>query len=354
MEDYRSGEISFLDLARISGFKSHRKLANYFIENNIKTNRQLSRDSICHDFFEKIDSNDKAYILGFWAADGTMYLNKANNSISKRISISVSLGDIEILNKIKAIICPNNKIYSEKSKSNKEIDSGEMRSFSFISEKMFDDLVNLGFSLRKTYQNFGIPKMGHEFIPHFIRGYFDGDGSVGDYSGIRSNGRKYRNGRVCITSKTELILLNIKDFLNKNRIDCSVMFRSRKIEDRTSECYELIVSGFYNLDKFENLIYNNANLFLNRKFNIFKGMPKNIKKSLGIYNTHNGKYKVIFAHKSKDYYFGVFFNRAEAAELADMKLLEIKGFNCKINFEEKRLEYIEKIKKNQADSSVST
>ena len=45
------------------------------------------------------------------------------------------------------------------------------------SSKLCNDLVNLGFGYRKSYCDLHLPNIKKDLLIHFIRGYFDGDGS---------------------------------------------------------------------------------------------------------------------------------------------------------------------------------
>lgn len=55
------------------------------------------------------------------------------------------------------------------------------------------------------------PEISKELIPHFIRGYFDGDGSVGIYN--NSSIKKALTLRSSICCGTELFLKDLCDYL---------------------------------------------------------------------------------------------------------------------------------------------
>ncbi len=120
------------------------------------------------DYFKKIDSHNKAYILGFICADGCVYKREKHQGL---LSITVQNRDKLILEKIKTELESNNPISSTDNASTLVI----------VSQKIFDDLGNLGIHPRKTYQlnlNEVIANINPIFLNSFICGYFDGDGSI--------------------------------------------------------------------------------------------------------------------------------------------------------------------------------
>ena len=52
------------------------------------------------DFFENIDSEEKAYFLGFLMADGNVYVRKQSQPC---IRLEISVKDLEILERFKVI-----------------------------------------------------------------------------------------------------------------------------------------------------------------------------------------------------------------------------------------------------------
>jgi len=118
-------------------------------------------------FFKKW-SDDMAYVLGFFAADGYMTINKRGANFW-----SIQITDKELLFSIKEVLKSDHKIGvrsgrgKEKCKYRLQIGSLEM----------CNDLRKLGFSQLKT-KSMVIPSVPLRHLPHFVRGYFDGDGNV--------------------------------------------------------------------------------------------------------------------------------------------------------------------------------
>lgn len=116
-------------------------------------------------FFEK-ESPEMAYVLGFIAADGTVR-KKANE-----IKITVAKKDAELLEKFKKLIGGRDiKFYQT-------ADGYESATWVFTSKKIKDKLAEYNIVPNKTFSFVFPKKLKKEYWIDFIRGYFDGDGSI--------------------------------------------------------------------------------------------------------------------------------------------------------------------------------
>lgn len=111
-------------------------------------------------YFDNIDCQEKAYWLGFFAADG--YNHKSKGCIEFRLHKQ----DIEILEKFKSHIEANNPIGIYKQ---------TYCNLSLYSKYLCDKLSEYGLIQAKTY-TLQIPLLDKDLMRHFIRGYYDGDG----------------------------------------------------------------------------------------------------------------------------------------------------------------------------------
>ena len=128
-------------------------------------------------FFEKIDTEEKAYWLGFLSADGWISKNEENQSGA--VGVELQYGDIDHLRKFNKSINGNYQITDRwrttgfKDGSNtKKYHTCVLRIFSI---QMYNDLFVLGFNKEKSY-NLKMPEIPDELLRHYLRGYFDGDG----------------------------------------------------------------------------------------------------------------------------------------------------------------------------------
>lgn len=118
-------------------------------------------------YFQNIDSPQKAYILGFIAADG--YIVQSNPS-SITLGIQINKPDIEVLEFIKQEIGFEKDI---------TFPNDSMCRITLSNKELVQDLFNLGITQRKskTLTNI-LPKIPKHFHKDFISGYLDGDGCI--------------------------------------------------------------------------------------------------------------------------------------------------------------------------------
>lgn len=208
------------------------------------------------NFFEKIDTEQKAYFLGFMCADGY----NCNKKTSKYIRITLHKQDRHILEDFQSCIGSS---YLLRESRDKYI------SLQINGSKISDDLVKLGCVRAKTLiLKFPTKEqVPSKLLNHYIRGYFDGDGCVwgGErkvmYFKSRPQGRVVHNVKFNITSTPEVIL-GIQDELvtklgfSRNRVNTS---------KGIGQCVQLEYSGRGSLRKFHDYIYQNSTVFLKRK-----------------------------------------------------------------------------------------
>jgi hypothetical protein len=120
-----------------------------------------------HDFF-KTWSAEMAYVLGYFAADGCMVENPRTGHYIEFTSIDrILLEHIQIATGSSHRIGVRERGGNCKTAYRLQIGSREW----------FEDLACLGFTQNKS-KTLQFPGMPSEFLGHFVRGYFDGDGCV--------------------------------------------------------------------------------------------------------------------------------------------------------------------------------
>ena len=114
-----------------------------------------------YNYFAKWSAN-MAYVLGFWFANGCIYR-------SRMFDITVPVTDKSILEKIAEELKYPCELYDEVDR--------QFARINFSCEAIFRDIVALvGKECKSTEIKF--PQVPEEYLPDFIRGYFDGNGSV--------------------------------------------------------------------------------------------------------------------------------------------------------------------------------
>ena len=96
--------------------------------------------------------------------------------------LSISQKEPELLNKVLALMECNAELYFSNrreyvNKKDKKIVSGEVYFFHITDNELYNDLVNIGLTPDKSL-TMKFPDIPNEYVRHFIRGCWDGDGSV--------------------------------------------------------------------------------------------------------------------------------------------------------------------------------
>lgn len=202
------------------------------------------------DYFEVIDTEEKAYWLGFLYADG--YLTTGVD----KVGIALNSVDREHLCKFKNDICATNPIHDYEEKSG--YGAGTIYSRILItSKKIKSDLIKLGIyenkSLTLKFPN--ETQIPNNLIRHFIRGYFDGDGSL-TYGHKQKCGNS--NYSIKFTGTLEMIS-GIQKYLNT----------SVKLEQKNKNInnYSVTIGGNRQVERVLDDLYKNSTVYLKRKYN---------------------------------------------------------------------------------------
>jgi len=126
------------------------------------------RRSLNQDFFKEW-SPEMAYVLGFFAADGSMLRNKRGAHF-----IEFTITDLIVLKMIQKVTSSTHKIQERKRRSSAWKTQYRIQ---IGSKEWFEDLTHLGFMQNKS-KKLPFPKIPKEYFGDFVRGYFDGDGCV--------------------------------------------------------------------------------------------------------------------------------------------------------------------------------
>ena len=222
---------------------SHSTVANFFKKNNFKLRDCSHRYRIYEIneyYFNKIDTQEKAYFLGFLYADGNV--SKKKNIIR----LTLHNRDKDILLKLMSFICPNRSLLKRKDEDQSILMLTNLR--------IKEDLIKHGCVPCKSaileYPNF----LSSELENHFIRGYFDGDGCF--YYGERKD-RESKRSCVSICG-SESFCVGLRSIIIKEKIKSHVV--------NNGNIKVLNLSGSHNVIKFMDFIYKDATIYLQRKY----------------------------------------------------------------------------------------
>jgi hypothetical protein len=197
------------------------------------------------NYFEKIDTEDKAYFLGFIVADGCIS-NKTN-------SISIIQKETNILHDFKKYIDFKGDIFTSKTKN--------ISNITITSPKTKSDLENLGIHSNKTMV-VKYPNIPDNLQSHFMRGVFDGDGCITLRTDKRDNSQR---GQVNICSGSYDFIKEYYDRLVKY---CNLSGKN-KIRCPRGTYYVVDWGGLSDVENIYKFLYKDSTIFLNRKKETF-------------------------------------------------------------------------------------
>jgi len=233
---YESG-MSGNEISKKLGFSSG-QITTMLNQNSIQL-RPNNTYNLDETFFEKIDTQEKAYVLGWWYSDG-------NVMESGTIRIAIQQSDEEILQKIKKILKYDGPFHYKKAREEHHQPQIEL---CINRQKMAQDLIKLGCHPNKS-MNLMFPTLEQvpiDLVRHFVRGYFDGDGSV-------DNG---------------VTIVGTWDFCQelKQRLPCKITNIYQRYKDRPlkESSHQLFIGKSYEVEKFYHWIYMMATIWLPRK-----------------------------------------------------------------------------------------
>lgn len=208
------------------------------------------KKKINSNYFSIIDSEEKAYWLGFLTADGYV---KGTGSIE----VGLAEIDVEHLNKLKNSLCSEHKLSRKETKLTVNDKVYVSYKLSFKDKVMTNDLIKYGLTPNKSYDAYiPIEIINSKYIKHYIRGLFDGDGSL--YSYKQANGKE--RYEISIVSGSEKMINDITEII-KNHLKIDMKYRlSRNL-------HEVRLYDQFQIKTFLNWIYTDSVIYLDRKYN---------------------------------------------------------------------------------------
>lgn len=265
LEDYQAG----MSLRQLEKKYHHtRQILSKLLramEVNIRDNTINSRKYYHNeDFFHQINTEEKAYWLGFFYADGFIEAKRQNGN--QKFGITLKAHDDGHLSKFLEAIEGTNPIKYYKGSGYCE--NGEYARVLMTSQKTVDDLKDKGVVEEKTLKlKFPttdiVPK---ELMHHFIRGYFDGDGSL-SYWTRNGKTKESRNYLLGFTGMKDVLYGILKHFGKTN-----IVIRPH------NNAFEVNIGGNQQLKTILRNMYNNAHVYLDRKKDIYDEFLKYTKR----------------------------------------------------------------------------
>ena len=205
-----------------------------------------------NDIYKNGWDNINAYIFGIIMSDGCLKYEGRNKN---RLAIRIGLNDYDMIERLHSYMCVGNKIYRQE----------KQYSIKYRNEDSIQFLIDNGLTQRKSL-TIQFPTLPIDVLPSFIRGYFDGDGSV-----ILSYNKYNVYGQVSFTSGSKDFLLGLQKTLS----DCfdikSFLYNGGHKNTKTMS---LRLTKRSEVNKLFDIMYANADLYLDRKYQKFIELNK--------------------------------------------------------------------------------
>lgn len=231
----------------------------------------MKKYTVNESFFEKIDTQEKAYAFGVLLSDGCIINSKSY--ASKYICFDQLIERIDILEQIKRSLNTDYPIHRTL------LGSKITCRLQICSNKMFNDLVKLGVTPKKSLTVCFPTFIKDDLMPHFIRGLFDGDGCV--WNGKRkkmlvkkeNKPGEYRerivhNVKFTYTGNYNFVLMfqnYLVEKLNFNRTKLNFSKAKNPNTPTKQNVCTMEYSGRKNIKKLYDFMYCNATIFCQEK-----------------------------------------------------------------------------------------
>lgn len=238
---------------------SRTSIAKFLEEKQIKTTKGNHYRQYHHNenYFHNIINEHQAYWLGWMFADG--YISNYDNRYGQdHFGLSLSASDIEVLEKFKKDLDATNPINTYE--RNGITTKGEPLSrIELTSQQTVNDLIAHGCEKQKSNTLAPPKNLPRELIPAFLRGFFEGDGSIVKSSG----GPQYSDGYAYSINITTTYAMAewIYNYFNKGSI----------VKDhRREHTWYYSLGGHAQVLEFYHVLYDNATIWMERKYQRFQ------------------------------------------------------------------------------------
>lgn len=219
----------------------------------------------CDDDFFSRDNEESFYIAGFVAADGCLQETGPLKQY-RLLQIWLKSKDVGFLEMLKLTMKANHPLGH---KDRSLVEGGKVYSsdgLSIVSEKMFNDLARFGITPRKSL-TYVFPEWleNHDLVHHFMRGYFDGDGS---FKICKSKKRQDKGIRFNLLGTLQSMEV-YRDILERNECITGRAVKNRA-PTKIGNIFSLDYGGNGVVSKIAQFLYRDATIYLPRKYDRIK------------------------------------------------------------------------------------
>lgn len=212
-----------------------------------------------HSYFKDIDSEHKAYWLGFIYADGSVRQAKGKGDNGGwTLSMELKESDQYILKTLCEDLESDKNPRTYTTNINRKGWKGKHNAkVVFHSKQLCQDLIRWGAIPNKTHKLKSLPNIPSNLIRHFLRGYFDGDGTI--Y--INSKSKRIRTAFY----GTHDFVDSIQTYLNQE-----LEIKEKKVTDQKEAKVSFISYSYRESLILCEWLYEGATVYLERKYVIYE------------------------------------------------------------------------------------
>jgi hypothetical protein len=223
----------------------------------------MSKYPLNENFFKNITTEIQSYLLGFYLGDGCVSYRESRKEYCFKITVSEK--DEYILNLYQEHIS-NRPLYKTQPldivQNDKVYKCSPALSFTIYSKTLVEDLVNIGYGYKKTYLTKSLPNLNNDLMKHFIRGYFDADGTCVNNLIKRSDRPIGTRAKSVfrITSYDKNILNELQTYLNN-----LLQINLKVYNCNTRNVFNLSSSNLKDIHKLYSYFYEDSMFYFKRK-----------------------------------------------------------------------------------------
>jgi hypothetical protein len=244
-------------------FRRGKKIVKRIDDQGKESFTTLEKTDLNENFFSSW-SPQMAYVLGLFYTDGHVdpgWKREPERKSHRQASVRISQKEPELLEKISTLMKTNARFRYRKQYQYEHTVAGALYTLEFVNEKLYEDLFSLGVTPRKSL-TLTFPDVPTELVGHFLRGCWDGDGTV--HFSNRNKAQHYAG----IVSGSREFIQSIADQLYTEGILNVIDHTPIRIHPNGEKSFDIRVKGKQNLGKLFHYLYDGSDsaVRLDRKY----------------------------------------------------------------------------------------
>lgn len=206
-----------------------------------------------HNYFNEIDTEEKAYFLGLMQSDGWLHAKSDNSK-----QIGLCLEEDYIIEKFKSELQTENKVVVRAYNDHRKT----LYQLQVDSAVLYKDLYNLG--VGDKFNDQYMPVLREDLYNHYIRGLFDGDGTVCPHEETKNIHIGLLGGYRSMSQVSFYLAYKLGIFQTQPAI-CN----NKCFNDTNKKLYSLRFADSREVETIFNFLYKNATVYIKRKHDVF-------------------------------------------------------------------------------------